>query len=554
MPYQPGNEPEELKKHLNMLLREIRTTFPEGLIVMDMWNHARWDKLAGYLVHKLGYPNGRSFLTAYGFEVFDGSELKEEPSVMPTEITDTAVNETSQESATSSISENTDYSEHGPQQTEAEKTDYSEYSDDTSISDNTEKNEIEKPVIVREPAKKKTSKKLFLLISILLIGIGLAGQLYINKIILTKINYDYNLGRPQAQISSKDIHEGNYVLFGAYEQDGNRVNGREPVEWLVLDVRDDEALLLSKYALDCKKYNMRVEEISWDQSSIYRWLNDTSASSSSFTKSAFSPKEEEVIANNTVGKVFLLSPNEAEAYFPVPEDRPCKPTKYAESRGAFYFTNAWLLRVPENEKANISYAVDHDGNVIKKTMISSLTTVRPAIYLNLSTLDTITSIHDHQWAEATCVEASKCTICGETKGTPGGHSWSEATCTEPSTCKYCGEVKGKALGHDWAEATCTEPSTCKNCGETKGEALGHDWREATYSKPETCSRCKKTRGSALKESTSWRPNTEMSDQLADAMYAASAVDRSLQQSFDFIDNYGKNNSNSSTSSSGWGWW
>lgn len=74
MLYAPGNEPEELKKYLNMLMRELHEKFPDDLIVMDMWDHERWDKLAGFLVQKLGYPNGRSFLNAYGFEVFVGSE------------------------------------------------------------------------------------------------------------------------------------------------------------------------------------------------------------------------------------------------------------------------------------------------------------------------------------------------------------------------------------------------------------------------------------------------------------------------------------------------
>ena len=74
MPYTPGNEPAELKKYINYMLRELHTTYPDGLVVMDLWDHERWDKVAGYLVKSLGYPNGRSFLNAYGFEVFDGKK------------------------------------------------------------------------------------------------------------------------------------------------------------------------------------------------------------------------------------------------------------------------------------------------------------------------------------------------------------------------------------------------------------------------------------------------------------------------------------------------
>lgn len=39
---------------------------------------------------------------------------------------------------------------------------------------------------------------------------------------------------------------GDYVFFGAYEQDNNTSNGKEDVEWLVLEVKDGKALVISK--------------------------------------------------------------------------------------------------------------------------------------------------------------------------------------------------------------------------------------------------------------------------------------------------------------------
>ena len=82
--YTPGNEPEELRKYLNLLLKELHAQYPDDLIVMDMWNHERWDKVAGYLTKKLGYPNGRAFLHAYGFEIAES--LDEEPETEPEPI------------------------------------------------------------------------------------------------------------------------------------------------------------------------------------------------------------------------------------------------------------------------------------------------------------------------------------------------------------------------------------------------------------------------------------------------------------------------------------
>ena len=53
----------------------------------------------------------------------------------------------------------------------------------------------------------------------------------------------------------KNIKVGSYINFGAYEQDNNTSNGKEDVEWLVLEVKDGKALVISKYALDCKQYS-----------------------------------------------------------------------------------------------------------------------------------------------------------------------------------------------------------------------------------------------------------------------------------------------------------
>ena len=103
-------------------------------------------------------------------------------------------------------------------------------------------------------------------------------------------------------------------------------------------------------------------------------------------------------------------------------------------------------------------------------------------------------INGHQYAEATCTEPRKCTVCGRTEGSPLGHDFKDATCTEPATCRRCGETGTAALGHHYKEADCTNPETCTVCGETKGEPLGHDYTEATCTAPATCRRCGQTVG------------------------------------------------------------
>ena len=55
------------------------------------------------------------------------------------------------------------------------------------------------------------------------------------------------LGEHQAL--PQNISVGDVLAFGHYEQDNNPDNGPEPIEWIVLDVQDGKALLLSRYGL-----------------------------------------------------------------------------------------------------------------------------------------------------------------------------------------------------------------------------------------------------------------------------------------------------------------
>ena len=48
---------------------------------------------------------------------------------------------------------------------------------------------------------------------------------------------------------------GSTVFFGSYEQDNDTANGKEDIEWIVLAKEGNKLLVISKYALDCQKYN-----------------------------------------------------------------------------------------------------------------------------------------------------------------------------------------------------------------------------------------------------------------------------------------------------------
>ena len=50
------------------------------------------------------------------------------------------------------------------------------------------------------------------------------------------------------------------------------------------------------------------------------------------------------------------------------------------------------------------------------------------------------------------------------------------------------------MGHDYTNATCTTASRCTRCLKTTGSPLGHNWKPATYDSPKRCDRCKETTG------------------------------------------------------------
>ncbi|MBR5347590.1 MAG: serine/threonine protein kinase, partial [Deltaproteobacteria bacterium] len=158
----------------------------------------------------------------------------------------------------------------------------------------------------------------------------------------------------------KTVSVGDIVYFGSYEQDNNTSNGKEDIEWLVLSKNGNKALIISKYALDCKQYNSSFSDVTWETSTLRKWLNGT------FLDAAFSTKEQSRIVsstvtadqnpsyntspgNNTTDKVFLLSITEVNRYFSSDSARQCRGTAYCYARGAYKADNGncwWWLRSP----------------------------------------------------------------------------------------------------------------------------------------------------------------------------------------------------------------
>ena len=79
------------------------------------------------------------------------------------------------------------------------------------------------------------------------------------------------------------MKKGDIIKFGNYPQDSN--GSISPIEWLVLDVKENESLLISRYGLDCRQYNREWVGITWEDSNLRTWLNN------GFIKTAFSENE-----------------------------------------------------------------------------------------------------------------------------------------------------------------------------------------------------------------------------------------------------------------------
>ena len=169
---------------------------------------------------------------------------------------------------------------------------------------------------------------------------------------------------------------GDSVLFGSYEQDNNTANGKEPIEWLVLNKSDGYLLLLSKYALDGQPYH---EEAFTD--------SEKALIPAVIVSNPENPDYGTTGGNDTQDQVFLLSIEALQYYFPDAKDRRISPTEYAGSRvsatGKAITSCWWWLRSPGDSSNGAAY-VNDDGDIrawgydVDDDMIA----VRPALFIH----------------------------------------------------------------------------------------------------------------------------------------------------------------------------
>ena len=223
----------------------------------------------------------------------------------------------------------------------------------------------------------KRNKKIVTIMFVVFVFVCLVRVFTVVFIIPTKKKNDF-IARYGQEVYDKwgVVEEGAYISFGKYEQDNDTSNGKEDIKWLVLEVVDGKALVISKYALDAQPYNIEaVSDCSWETCSLREWLN------SAFINDAFSDSEKMMIlaANLTQDQVFLLSVAEVEEYLDSDGAGKSKATAYAQANGSGSY---WWLRTPGKLPGYASY-VTSGGNIALGGDIVSVFGIRPALWIDL---------------------------------------------------------------------------------------------------------------------------------------------------------------------------
>ncbi len=193
---------------------------------------------------------------------------------------------------------------------------------------------------------------------------------------------------------------GDYITFGAYEQDNDTSNGIEPIEWLVLAKENGRLLVVSRYALDSQPYHATSSDVTWETCTLRTWLNKD------FYITAFKSTEQARIPSviivtdkvdpsgtadpgkSAVDKVFLLSGTEFQRYFTSDVSGDCQLTAYAKAQGAYSTNNDkgyWWLRSPGLRSQRKAAYVDGEGSLVESgiSVRYDKYVIRPAMWIEL---------------------------------------------------------------------------------------------------------------------------------------------------------------------------
>ncbi len=197
--------------------------------------------------------------------------------------------------------------------------------------------------------------------------------------------------------SSLLVKVGDIIEFGRYPQ-GARGEVR-PLEWRVLEVDGDTALLLTEKCIDCLPYNKEYADVTWRTCTLRKWMNKN------FIRKAFDKSEQSFLmdcdiinysnpdygargGSRTWDRVFALSMFEADRYFKDDKSRASYPTDYAKSKKVYVEkgtgSSGWWLRSPGYNSGRAAYVFPGGGVFSDGGSVDDASNaVRPACRINL---------------------------------------------------------------------------------------------------------------------------------------------------------------------------
>lgn len=182
---------------------------------------------------------------------------------------------------------------------------------------------------------------------------------------------------------------GDVIVFGSYEQDGDKSNGPEPLEWIVVHREGDRVLVVSRYSIYESYMNHTMwSGTTWEKCDLRKTLNGM------FMTAAFEKSEAEMIAETEVetdgkttkDRIFLLSREEVDKFLAMDHttdylllcERAYSTPKSDEDR----YVRWWLRSVYDNN--NRMYVVGKKGDYEPNYPFNSDAGVRPAMWLNVN--------------------------------------------------------------------------------------------------------------------------------------------------------------------------
>ena len=153
------------------------------------------------------------------------------------------------------------------------------------------------------------------------------------------------------------------------------------LDWLVLEERDDRALILSLEIIETRQYHSTSNDITWEQSDIREYLNSefynsfSAADQARIIETTLINSDNPIFSipggNDTTDKIFLLSIDEVQTYF---DSNTSRTALNAEGNVEW-----WLLRSPGSHGATATF-VDSDGDIYSYPTYGTVG-IRPALWL-----------------------------------------------------------------------------------------------------------------------------------------------------------------------------